>query len=263
MANVYDLNGKAVEQMELPGVFSTPYRPDVIQRAVLSAQSSRRQPYGSDPLAGKKTSAHYHGRRKYRFTMMNREMARIARVHGKVGYMAFRARFVPQAVKGRRAHPPKAAKVWEERINAKEKRLALISALAAGAQQELVTKRGHKVGTEVPIIFVDNFENLARTKDVKALLEKLLPAELTRSAEKKVRAGRGKMRGRRYKTKKGPLIIVSRQCDLVKAARNIPGIDVATPSTLGTELLAPGTHAGRFLILTKAACAALEKKYGA
>ncbi len=153
MPKVYDLQGNAVEEMDLPGVFSTAYRPDVIKRAVLASQSARRQPYGADPLAGKKTSAHYHGRRKYRFTMMNKEMARIARIHGKVGYMAMRARFVPQAVKGRKAHPPKAEKLWEERINAKEKRLAIRSALAACANVELVKQRGHRFDSGVPVIF--------------------------------------------------------------------------------------------------------------
>ena len=64
-------------------------RQEKIKKAVLALQSSKRQRYGANPLAGKRSSAHYHGKRHYRFTMMNREMARISRIHGKVGYLAF------------------------------------------------------------------------------------------------------------------------------------------------------------------------------
>src|SRR3989338_10464258 len=103
-AKIYDKDGKVVSQVELPDVFKTAYRPDLIKRAVLSLQSSRRQPYGTDVLAGKRTSAHYNGKRHYRFSMMNKEMARIARIHGKAAsgtYLNLRARFVAQATKGR------------------------------------------------------------------------------------------------------------------------------------------------------------------
>ena len=93
MPKVYDLEGKEVEEVKLPKVFSYAYRPDIIKKAVLASQANRRQPYGLDPLAGKRTSAHYHGKRKYRWTMMNKEMARISRIHGKVGYLNFVARF--------------------------------------------------------------------------------------------------------------------------------------------------------------------------
>mgnify|MGYP001598407987 CR=1 FL=1 len=116
---VYDLEGNAVGDVELPKVFSTSYRPDVIKRAVLAQQSAKRQPYGTDPLAGLRSSAHYHGSRHYRYAMMNKEMSRMPRIHGKVGYMAWRGRVAPQTVKGRRAHPPKAEKNWEKKINKK------------------------------------------------------------------------------------------------------------------------------------------------
>lgn len=261
MATVYDTNGKTVEEVQLPQVFSTPYRPEIIRRAVLATQSARRQPYGANVLAGKRTSAHYHGRRKYRFTMMNREMARIARIHGKVGSMAMRARFVPQAVKGRKAHPPKAEKVWTERINEKEKQLAVQSALAATARPELVKGRGHIFSVALPIILVNDFENVSKTKEVKKALDSLLAEELKRCSAKKVRAGKGKMRGRKYRKKTGPLLVVSKNCSVVKAGRNIPGVAVATADALGAELLAPGTHAGRLTIFTKAALGRISEKF--
>src|SRR3989338_6365349 len=119
MPKLYDINGNEMGEAKLPKIFSYEYRPEVIKRAVLASQSKRRQQYGANPLAGFRSSAHYHGKRKYRFSMMNKEMARISRIHGKVGYLAFRARIVAQAVKGRKAHPPKAEKIWSQKINKK------------------------------------------------------------------------------------------------------------------------------------------------
>ncbi len=261
MTKVYDLNGNVAGDVKLPKIFSYAYRPEVIKRAVLAMQANRRQPYGANPLAGKRSSAHYHGKRKYRYSMMNKEMARIARIHGKVGYMAFRARVVPQAVKGRKAHPPNPEKIWSQKINKKENMLAVKSSIAATADMELVKKRGHAVN-EVPIIFVNDFENISKSKDVKKLFEKLIPKEMERCGKKKVRAGRGHSRGRPYKKKKGPLLVVSSDCPMLKAARNLPGVDVTTVNNLNAELLAPGSQAGRLTVFTQAALEALEKRFG-
>lgn len=247
-------------EIDLPAIFKTPYRPDVIKRAVLAQQSAKRQPYGTDPLAGLRSSAHYHGSRHYRYSMMNKEMSRMPRIHGKVGYLAWRGRVAPQTVKGRRAHPPKAEKIWLQKINQKEKFLAIKSALAASTNVDLLKVRGHSYSE--PIIFVDEFDAIKSTKTIYGLLEKIASAELERSEKKKVRAGKGKMRGRRYSRKKGPLIILSKNCPAIKASRNIPGVDAISISNINVELLAPGTQAGRLIITTKATLNELQKKFG-
>lgn len=259
-AKIYDLEGKEAGEIELPAVFSTPYRPDVIKRAVLAQQSSRRQPYGTDPLAGLRSSAHYHGSRHYRYAMMNKEMSRIPRIHGKVGYMAWRARVAPQAVKGRRAHPPKAEKIWTQKINQQEKALAIRSALAAATNHALLKARGHTATS--PVIFIDEFENIKHTKTFHRLLEKVAAKELERSEKKKVRAGKGTMRGRRYKKKKGPLVLLSKNCPAMKASRNIPGVDAVPLANLSAEVLAPGTQAGRLIITTRTVLEKLREKFG-
>lgn len=259
-AKVYDLEGKNAGEIELPSIFSTPYRPDVIKRAVLAQQSAGRQPYGTDPLAGLRSSAHYHGSRHYRYAMMNKEMSRLPRIHGKVGYMAWRARVAPQAVKGRRAHPPKAQKIWLQKINQNERRLAMISALAASSDPKLLKMRGHSFAG--PIIFTDDFDNLKSTKTIYGLIEKIASAELARTEKKKVRAGKGKMRGRRYSRKKGPLVLLAKNCPAIKASRNIPGVDATSISNMNVELLAPGTQAGRLIITTKSTLNELQKKFG-
>ncbi|MBI3190563.1 50S ribosomal protein L4 [archaeon] len=258
--HVYGLDGKSAGEIELPALFSANVRADVIKRAVLAQQSARRQPYGSDPLAGKRTSAHYHGSRHYRFTMMNKEMSRIPRIHGKVGYMVWTARFAPHAVKGRRAHPPKAEKIWLQKVNVKERQLAILSALAASADIKLVSMK-HKVERS-PIIIVNDFENTKKTKDVVSVLSKIMNKELKRCNTRKVRAGKGKLRGRKYEKKRGPLVITSKNCSLLKAARNISGVDAVSVNNLNAELLAPGAHPGRAVVTTKAALKEMEKKFG-
>jgi large subunit ribosomal protein L4e len=191
--------------------------------------------------------------------MMNREMARISRLHGKVGYLAIRARVVPQAVKGRQAHPPKAEKIWAQKINQKENALAIKSALAASSNTKLVKQR-HKIGPiDLPIIVVDDFENLKKTREVSAFLDKILKEEMKRCSEKKIRPGKGKTRNRKYRKKKGPLVIASKECPLLKSARNIPGIDAVAAGDINIGFLAPGAQAGRLTITTKAALDELDK----
>jgi len=249
MVSVYNTNGEKIEEIELPEVFKTKYRPDVIRKDFRVYMSKLRQPYGTDVFAGKRTSAHYHGKRRYRYTMMNREMSRLPRIHGG-GYLQWRARFAPHAVKGRRAHPPKSTKKWELKINKKEEMLAIKSAIAASANLKLVHAHGYKTVKEVPIVVSDDFENIQKTKELYNALNKIgLEKEVERIKEKKVRAGKGKMRGRKYKKKKGILIVVSQDCNLLKAGKNIA--DVATVDDLNIALLAPGGDAGRLIVFTK------------
>lgn len=262
MAKKYDLQGNAAGEVKLPAFFTAEYKPSLVRKVVLAMQSNRRQKYGADPLAGKKSSAHYHASRHYRYTMMNKEMARISRIHGRVGNLAFRARVVPQAVKGRIAHPPRAEKIWAKKINKKEGRAALISLLGATANALYVKQRGHIYGGELPVVMIDDFENIKKSKDLNFVLTKILgDAEMERSGAKKIRAGKGKTRGRKYRKKVGPLLVFSKTCDAMKASRNIPGVDAATAATINAELLAPGTHAGRLTVYTELALKELEKRY--
>lgn len=253
-ANVFDLQGKTVGEIELPKIFSEAVREDLIRRAVLATQSKRRQPYGIDPMAGKRSSAHYHGYRRHRYRMMNVEMARMPRLHGKtVPFLNYAARFVPQATKGREAHPPKVEKIWEQKINDKERKKAIHSAIAATAVKEIVSKRGHKISNlSLPIVVEDGLQKIKKTKELVEFLDKIgLNDELERTKERKVRAGKGKMRGRKYKKKIGPLFVISKDEGITKAVKNLPGSQVCLVQNLSAESLAPGTHAGRLTIFTK------------
>ncbi|WP_456478476.1 50S ribosomal protein L4 [Geoglobus ahangari] len=241
-ANVYGLNGEVVEEIELPAAFSEEFRPDIIRKAVHAIQSHRRQPYGPNPLAGTNYAAENWG--------PGHGYARVPR--WKIGSRAVK---VPQAVGGRRAHPPKVQKKWEEKINRKEMRKALRSALAATVNAEIVRQRNHVFEGDLPKIVVDDFEGIKRTKEVVDVLKALgVYQDVERAKERKrVRAGKGKMRGRRYKMKKSVLIVIGNDSDVLKAAKNLPGVDVVAARNLNVELLAPGGHAGRLVVYTKSA----------
>jgi len=241
------LDGTIAGDLELPEVFSEEYRPDLIKKAVISLQSTRRQPHGTYPYAGINSSAVSWG--------SGRGVAQLPRIKG-----GSRAAKIPQAKGGRAAHPPVTGKVLVRQINKKEKQKAIRSALAATLNEDLVRARGHLFEGEVPVVLEDQFEDLVRTGDVIAALTAAgVYADVERAkGSRKVRAGRGKMRGRRYKQRKS-LLIVTGDSPL-KAAMNLAGVDVVTTGQLNAELLAPGTQAGRLTVWTKKAILKLEER---
>ena len=250
---VLNLEKEKVDEIELPNVFQTPVRYDVIKKAVISQQSKRFQPQGRDPMAGKRTSAVSQG--------TGHGTARVPRLKN-----SSRAAFGVSIVGGNAAFPPKSEKVIVKNINKKEKRFAIKSGIAASAVKELVEKRGHKFTeeTELPIVVDDELESITKTSEVKQLFSTLgIWSDVERANRNKIRAGRGKMRGRKKKIGKGPLIVVSQDNGIVKAARNLPGVDIIKVNNLNAELLAPGAHPGRLILWGKTAFSSLDEVWEA
>ncbi|KQC04107.1 MAG: 50S ribosomal protein L4 [Methanoculleus sp. SDB] len=244
-AQVKTLEGSDIREIDLPAVFAEDYRPDLIKRAVLALQSTRYQPHGTNPLAGLRTSAASWG--------SGRGVAQVPRL--KNGSRVAR---VPQAVGGRAAHPPKVEKILVRKVNKQEKRKAIRSAIAATMNPDLVASRGHRTASGCSVVVEDSFEQISRTSEIIAALQALgMYEDVERSkGSKKVRAGRGKMRGRRYKQRKS-LLIVTAGSPLL-AGRNLAGVDAVSVDQLNVELLAPGTHAGRLTVWTEGAIRQLE-----
>ncbi len=246
-AQVKTINGGVAKEIELPDLFSEEYRPDLIKKAVMALQSTRRQPHGTYPFAGICSSAVGWG--------SGRGASHVPRLKN-----GSRAAKVPQAKGGREAHPPVVAKILVKEINQKEKQKAFRSAVAASIRADLIKCRGHTFEGEVPVIFEDKFESLDRTIDVISALTKVgVYNDIERAKDsRKVRAGRGKMRGRRYKQRKSLLIVTSGT--ELRAARNLAGVDVVTVDQLNVEHLAPGMLAGRMTVWTESALVRLEGK---
>ena len=246
---VLNLKNEKVADVEVPKVFETPVRHDVIKRAVVALQSTRFQPQGRDPMAGKRTTADSKG--------TGHGIARVPRLRD-----GNRAAFGVSIVGGHAAFPPTSEKVIVKRINKKEKRFAIRSGIAATAAKELVEKRGHRVQNveQLPLVIDDEVESLGKTKEVKDLFRALgIWEDVERADRKKIRAGRGTMRGRKKKIGRGPLIVISEDKGVGKAARNLPGVDIVDVHSLNAELLAPGAHLGRLVLWGKTAFESLDE----
>ncbi|MGQ9720256.1 MAG: 50S ribosomal protein L4 [Candidatus Jordarchaeum sp.] len=255
--NIYGLDGEPLRSIKLPEIFDTPYRPDLIKRAVLSSRAARIQPYGVNKNAGMRTTAESRG--------PGMGIARVPRVKGSRYSAAMRGALAPMTVGGRRAHPPKPEKKYAEKINKKERRMAICSAIAATAQPELVKQRGHKIENlpEMPLIVSDEFQSINVTSETRDFFIKLgvWPDILRAKKGKKIRSGKGKMRGRKYKKPKSILVVIGEDRGIVKASRNHPGLDIVNVRNLNAELLAPGTIPGRLTVWTESALTQLQNLF--
>jgi large subunit ribosomal protein L4e len=245
--NVYAVNGKVSKKVDVPKVFETPFRPDVIKRAVVATASNKRQPYGPAPDAGIKHSVSTWGK--------GRGVARVQRL--KAGRKATES---PNNVSGRRAHPPLPERIWEKKVNQKERLLARLSAIAATGDADIVRTRGHQFEDTVsfPIIVEDKIQDLATTAEIVDVLEKIgLGYDLDRAKDgRKIRAGKGKMRNRRYRTPVSILLVVTDdERPLFLGASNLPGVEVAAVGGLNASILAPGGDPGRLTVFSESAIA--------
>lgn len=222
--DVFDLSGEKKKTIELPRQFSEEYRPNLIKRAVLALLSNLRQSYGSKIGAGMRHSAKLSRRRKNYKTAYGLGISRVPR---KTMTRRGRRFFwvganAPGTVGGRRAHPPKSIKFLDKKINKIENRKAIRSALA-----------GIYKGDKIRFV-VNELENLEKTKNVLELL-KLLGWGI--KVFSKVRAGRGKSRGRKYKPTRNVLFVVSKKCKLFNSASNLKGVDVVEVDKLNACLI--------------------------
>jgi len=240
---VYGIDGSSKEEINLNEVFQTQFRPDLIRKSFNVMHSNKRQAYGPSKMAGLKHATASAGK--------GRGMSRVPRLT-----QGNRAALAPCVVGGRRAHPPTPEKNWKEKINKKEKKLAKNSALAALTDKEIVKKRGHKFDDKLtlPVIVEDKFEKIKKTKDVITALDKIgLYDDVLRATNgKHIRSGKGKTRGRKYKTPKSILIISSNDT-IKKSSKNLTGVDIVTPTNLNIEHLAPGGDPGRLTVISKSA----------
>jgi large subunit ribosomal protein L4e len=247
--NLYSIEGKSKKKIDLPKVFYGNIRVDLIRRAHKASRANRRQAYGPSPNSGMSHSVSTWGK--------GRGVARVQRL--SQGRTAVES---PGNVGGRRAHPPRPEKDWSQKINRKERRAARNSALRATRKPDLITRRGHKFDKSctVPVIVEDTFEKLATTKEALEVLEKLgLEEDIIRAKSGvHIRAGRGKMRGRRYRKPKSLLVVVKDNESTRQGFGNLTGVDVTTPSQLTIEHLAPGGTPGRLTLITEGALKQME-----
>jgi large subunit ribosomal protein L4e len=170
----------------------------------------------------------------------------------------------PNTVGGREAHPPKPGAIWYQKINAKERRRAIMSALAATRDARWALERGHEVPDHLhfPVVFDDALEGVDSAARAREILEGTgLWTDVQRASEGiHVRAGRGKTRGRVRRHPRSLLVVVSAP-GRARGFRNFPGVDVIPIHSLGTEHLAPGGVPGRLTVFTPGTLKLLGERY--
>ena len=242
-----DLRGKDLESLELPSVFNTPYRPEIIKKVYVNVLSTQFQPQGRYPAAGEIVSA------ESRNTGLG--IARIARARGEGFQRAGQAAGVAGVRKGRLAHPPVSWKNTYKKINKKERHLGLCSAIAATSNREIIEKRGHKVGkiSEFPIIVSNDLEKITKTSELrKTLLSLGLEEDLARSANiVRIPSGKSRLRGRKKHSALSSLIVVSKNSPVSKLRKSLPGVSVVSIESLSIMDLVPGTKPVRLTVYTK------------
>lgn len=162
--------------------------------------------------------------------------------------------------------PTKTWRKWHVKVNQNQRRFATVSALAASALPSLVLARGHRIEQipEVPLVICSSAEKLTKTKEAVALLKTHHAyADVVKvSNSRKLRAGKGKMRNRRHRQRRGPLVVYNEDLGIVKAFRNLPGVELVNVRRLNLLQLAPGGHLGRFIIWTESAFGLLDEVFG-
>jgi len=258
MVTVFNDQGEASGSVTLPAVFKASIRPDVVNFVHTNIAKNARQAYSVNKEAGHQTSAESWG--------TGRAVARIPRVRGGGTHRSGQGAFGNMCRSGRMFAPTKTFRKWHRAINQDQRRFAVCSALAASALPALVMARGHKIDkiNEVPLVCNDGIESITKTKNAVDLLERLGAYEdVEKCADsKKIRAGKGKLRNRRFTMRRGPLIIYNEDHGIKQAFRNLPGVEVLNVDRLNLLKLAPGGHLGRFCVWSQSAFAKLDSIYG-
>ncbi len=246
----FDLRGQELDQIELPPIFETPFRRDVIHKVYTNMNSHRFQPQGRHPTAGMDVSADSND------PPTGRGQSRVARALGGGGGRQGQGAEVASTRGGRQAHPPIVDKVIHKKINKKERILALCSAIAATKSSDIVASRGHKLDQvkALPLIVSDDIERVSKTKELIQIITSLgLLPDLQRLDSRKRRSGQSRLRGRTKKVGKSVLFVVHDSKEIAKAVGTIPGVEAKKARELSVLDLAPGSDPIRLVVYSMSA----------
>jgi len=262
--NILDINGNKAKTIDLPSYFSQEIREDIISK-VLETKKIK-QPYAPSLVAGKQHSASgiLRHRRHVWKSSRGRGISRIPRkiFSRKGSQFNWEGAEISSARGGRRAHPPKIlSMINTKKINKKEAKTALISAISATADPKKLTKKYERLKdkkiSNLPLIVESKIISL-KTKELIDSLKKILGEDLFEIAikNKKIRSGKGKMRGRKYKKNAGLLLVTGKN---EKLKTNI--FDITNTGKLSVDELAEG-GTGRLTLYTEQSIKELNEKFG-
>merc|ERR1711874_301364 len=207
-ANVYTIKDgqpSVLGEVKIPSVFTARVRPDMVRKVTNLKLLSTRQAQGVKEEAGYQTAARSWG--------TGRAVARVPRVAGGGSHRSGQAAFANFCRGGGMFAPLKVWRKFGKRVNQKQAQQVQAFCFSAAGTTGLVMAKGHKIDNipELPLVVTDGITTIQKTMDLKMFLRGLgLGEELERCEKrcKTVRAGKGKMRGRKFRNGKGPLIVV-------------------------------------------------------
>ncbi len=252
----YTVTGTKDSEIELPIVFSTPFRKDLIRKAFTNLTSHKFQKQGRKPMAGMDVVADSND------PPTGQGVSRVARMQGGGGGRQGQGAEVASTRGGRQAHPPIVEKVIYKKLNKKENKLALCSAIAATASKDIVAARGHRIeGIEsFPIIVSDDIESIGKASEITKVIGALkLAPDVERLNSRKPRSGQSRLRGRTKKVGKSVLFVTADSSNLSKAAGALPGVEVKSVKELSVLDLAPGSDPIRLTVYSKSAIEEIGK----
>ncbi|MFB5619943.1 MAG: 50S ribosomal protein L4 [Nitrosopumilus sp.] len=252
----YTTTGTKDTEVELPIIFSTPFRRELIHKAFTNLTSHKFQRQGRKPMAGMDVVADSND------PPTGQGVSRVVRMQGGGGGRQGQGAEVASTRGGRQAHPPIVEKVIYKKLNKKENKLALCSAIAATASKNLVESRGHKIeGIEsFPIIVSDDIESISKTSEIIKVMDSLkLSQDVKRLNARKPRSGQSRLRGRTKKIGKSVLFVTGDSSNLSKATGSIPGVEVRNVKELSVLDLAPGSDPIRLTVYSKSAIEEIGK----
>ena len=235
--NILDKTGKKKGEIELPKNFSADVRQDILQKAYEVEKKSLMAVWGAKPGAGAGYSASgilRHRRHAWK-TTYGKGISRIPRkIFSRSGSsFNWEGATVSNTRGGRNPTAPKAIKNLIKKINKKELKIAFDSAFA-GARGKLV---------------FDSAVLDLKTKDFLGVLKKGFGEDYEKVLKKKsVRAGKGKLRGRKYKSNAGLLFVVGSKEKMKRS-----GIDIVNVNELILGDLVLSGNPGRLVCFTEEA----------
>lgn len=259
---VLDTNGNKIKEIETK-IFDSDIREDIVQKIAEIERLNEKQEYAPFWLAGQQTSASgavKHTRHVWKSDrgkglarIPKKQMARSGDRFTWVGAV------IPGTRGGRRAHPPKLGKS-EKKINRKERKIGLLSALAMTKSLEMIKKRyktlsNGKLKLDLPLVIESKMLGLKSKEFIGAISKITGEASKIAFQEKNVRAGRGKSRGRKYKKNSGALLVIGN-----KENKKVKGIDTLKANELKIKDIAK--NGARIVIFTEESIKNLDEKLG-
>ena len=237
-AKLFDKYGKVKGDVDLPKCFNGKIRADVLLKVFETQKGIYAQAYGAKEGAGAQYSASGILKKKrhdWKATYgkgISRIPRKIVSRHG--ASFNWIGATVSSTRGGRKPHAPRAEKNVFKKINKKELFIAFCSALAGSCKNVVVFDKG---------IFG------IKTKDFILVLKKVFGDDFNGVLKnKKIRAGKGKMRGRKYKSNAGLLFVIGSD---EKMSRK--GIDVVSVKDLAIKDLTNNGVVGRLVCYSESA----------